>query len=307
MRRLTTNPWPWLIACAAMLPFLAWQPEAIASQHALDEIWNLGHIVLFACATTLTLSRARPRWDFTATALAILVAGIAIGAAIEWLQGIIGRDSSALDVVRDTTGMLLVLAIAAYRQHHRRWTVALSVVTLPLLTWLVLPPLRASIDAVDAYQQFPVLFAGDSRLEMERFDPSSRLSLQPGTDGRYALHVALTTAKYSGFSLVNFPGDWRGFRTLVLDVGNPSAQPLTVTCKVQDRKHNFRFDDRYNRRFTLPSGRSRIVIELDDVHHAPATRQMDMARIDELSCFAISLPAPRRLDVYRIALTGAQE
>lgn len=306
MRRLAANPWPWAIVCGLLLPFLAWQPEAIASRHALDEIWNLGHIVLFACATAAALTWLRPRPGFAATVAVTVTAGLAIGAAIEWLQGIVGRDSSALDVVRDGTGVLTVLALSAIAHRRSGWAVALTAVALPLLTWLVIPPVRASIDAIDGYRQFPILFAGDSRLEIERFDPSPRLALQPSADGDYALHVALTTARYSGFSLVNFPGDWRDYRTLVVDVGNPSPQPLSITCKIQDRTHDFRLSDRYNHRFTLPAGRSRIVIDLDAVRRAPATRQMDMARIDELSCFAVALPAPRWLVVYRIALTNSQ-
>jgi hypothetical protein len=112
------------------------------------------------------------------------------------------------------------------------------------------------------------------------------------------MKILLTTDEYSGASLRYFDGDWASARTLQISLYNPDSDPLRITCRIHDRKHNddgMEYEDRFNRSYLLMPGWSQIEIDLDEVEKSPANRKMDMKRIQGVMLFAVSLPEPRVL------------
>jgi hypothetical protein len=70
-----------------------------------------------------------------------------------------------------------------------------------------------------------------------------------------------------------------------------------MTCRIHDRIHvqgGRRFQDRFNRRYTMQPGWNRIHIPLLDVQQAPEGRAMDLNFIMAVGLFAT------RLDRLRI-------
>jgi hypothetical protein len=95
-----------------------------------------------------------------------------------------------------------------------------------------------------------------------------------------ALRVSFGTAPYAGISLDEPYPDWRTAHTLVLDLRNPGELDLPLVVRVHDRAHNYQFQDRFNREFTLGAHESlQIAIPIAEIEHAPAGRLMNLSQI----------------------------
>lgn len=295
LRRLTLIA---LLALGCLLLFLGRQPEGTSQW--LRELWNFGHVALFAGLTWALLQRwhAALRWQLPL----LLVATALLGYLVELVQRQIGRDFSLRDVLLDVIGSALGLFVATRRRLTRsqQWLVGLPL--LAILGALVVPFALVVWDTVQAQRQFPRLATFESPLELRRFQ------LYGGTHGEIrdgALQLELGTDEWSGFTLFEPPADWRGFGRLVLAFDNPGSAPVELTCRIHDRQHRtHRFDihDRFNRRFLLAPGSHVLRISLSDVEQAPRTRAMAMARIDALGCFVHRQSASHVLQLRRLFL-----
>lgn len=267
------------------------------------EAWDLGHVVLFS-----GLAFAIGRWEMGWTPLRKIVVAIVIAAVVgllvEVLQLFIGRDFSLFDVAYDVLGAVVGMVVASWpqlRRYPREIVISLCGAVALLVAVIVAPVAATGWDAWRAQRQFPALVAFDSTLERGRFRVVGGTGLDIG-DGQMA--VALTTAVYSGFFIKDAPRDWRGYSTLIVDLVNPDAAPLPLTCRIHDREHttNYRSSDRFNRRFSIAPGTHRLIIPLADVEMAPRGRVMAMDQIYEFGCFVHKLEQPRRLIVRGIRL-----
>jgi hypothetical protein len=165
----------------------------------------------------------------------------------------------------------------------------------------------ALLDEYAMRRSFPVLADFSTPFELGRWEspfPMSVVSVPWGVDGVYALKVELQPADYAGFKLRYFNGDWRGFRTLSVRIFNPALVAQELTCRINDLRHETdnRFTDRYNGRFMLARGWSRIEMPLEAVRKAPKDREMDMARVTGLGCFTAHAEVERVLIVGRVGL-----
>jgi VanZ family protein len=267
------------------------------------EAWDLGHVILFS-----GLAFAIGRWEVTWTPLrkivvAVIVAAL-VGLLVEVLQRLVGREFSLFDVAYDVLGAVVGMVLASWRQlrvYSRPAVAALVGVVVVLIAVIFGPVAATGWDSLRAYRQFPVLASFDSPLERGRFFAVGGTDLDIGA-GRMA--VALTTAVYSGFFLDDAPRNWRNHRRLVVDLINPEAEPLPLSCRNHDREHmaSHRFGDRYNRNLAIAPGASRLVIDLDEVEAAPKGRAMAMDQIYEFGCFVHKLERRRQLIVNEIRL-----
>ena len=126
---------------------------------------------------------------------------------------------------------------------------------------------------------FPTLFESCSSLD--RYFVSVRganMDVVPSTGPTSSpcgkvLRVTLSGAPYAGVTLEEPYPNWRRANTLVLDLRNPGDTDLPLATRVHDATHNFQFDDRFNREFTLPAHeRLEIAIPISEIEHAPAGR-----------------------------------
>ncbi|MBI5577215.1 MAG: VanZ family protein [Deltaproteobacteria bacterium] len=299
--------WPPAVVLAVLL--FAGGP-GYHSLRSVQALWNLGHIVAFSLWTYLlvTWSRVEEYSPLRQRALGIAFCMVA-GAGSEWIQSWIGRDASLGDVLRDVAGGWLTLSFFApsaksFSRHARRATGALAVFFLVVAC---LPLATALFDEAASRSRFPVLSDFETPFEKSRWEGGARYSVDTtiARRGKSSLRVDMDTSLYSGVSLVYFPRKWTGYRALVIDVLNPSPDPLDIRCRIHDKRHEEgerQTQDRFNRFYRLPPGWNEIRIDLDDVANAPKDRAMDLENIRAVGLFAMKLPAPRSMYVDSVRL-----
>lgn len=295
----------WLIGVillASTLLFFLGGPD-YESPRSYKASWDLGHIAYFALLTLLIcrfdfIKRLSPARQWTV----IISVTFVLGTFIELLQYGTQREADILDVIRDLTGSALVLVFSPRPTATltTRWlTIARSGIVLILLG--LLTPLAISLtDETIARQQFPVLSDFNTPFEMSRWTSDAPISLTrlPAISQKNLLEISLTTSRYSGVILKYFPRDWRDYKMLNINLYQPEATPLRITCRIHDLQHTRgeqAFADRYNQSFTLAQGWNQITIDLHDVATAPQDRPMDMQQIHAIGLFTIELPRPRQL------------
>ena len=201
---------------------------------------------------------------YIVTFLACLV--LALGT--EYLQSLLGRDSSWEDARNDMLGALFALLLGASREsagrpRARAWAACGAVVVAAVAAF----PL-AWICAAYAWRAtaFPVLWQSDAPLAR----PFS-----------YWKQDA-----YPGLVLDEPARDWRGYSSLELRLRSRSAEGTRVNLRVHDVAHNHQFSDRYNAGFDLKgSGEQTLRIPLERIQRGPATRELDLSAIRGLVVF----------------------
>jgi hypothetical protein len=299
--------WPLALSLAVLL-FVG--GPGYRSPRSIAAAWDLGHVVAFALWSYLLVSW-RPvaetsvpgQWGI------VLAFCLVAGSATEGIQWVIGGDVSAADFFRDVVGGLITLSwLAPSARKLRggaRWAArGLAAILLILAS---IPLATALSDEAIARHQFPTLSDFETPLETNRWEGDARYTVSRAVArrGKASLCVEMGTALYSGVSLVYFPGDWRGYRFLTMDVQNPSQEEIVVTCRVHDRLHEAgeqRHEDRFNRTFRLSPGWSEIRIDLGEVARAPAGREMDLGRIRAVMLFAKNLPQRRTIYLDSVRL-----
>jgi len=119
------------------------------------------------------------------------------------------------------------------------------------------------------------------------------------------MKVMLNTNTYSGVALKYFPGDWEGYRYFKFSVYNPDSENLKLTCRIHDWQHTQgqqKYEDRFNRSFSISQGWHTITIPLEQVALAPENRLMEMQRIQGVGLFTVRLTHPRTFYVDDVGL-----
>jgi hypothetical protein len=264
--------------------------------HALQK---LAHPVTFGVVALLflTLLRRTPPRRFRCYVVAFALT-VLCGAGTEVAQGLLNRDPALLDVLRDALGAgtaltaFATLVPGADARGRRGWRV-MGVLSALVGFAIMVAPISIALAAYARRDlRFPMLLEACSPLDRYFLDdggadvsvvPSMGLTTSPCGS---ALRVQFGTAPYSGVMLEEPYPDWRTARTLVLDLRNPGELDLPLAVRVHDRAHNFKFQDRFNREFTLHAHeRLEIAIPIAEIEHAPAGRLMDLSRIAGVAVF----------------------
>ncbi len=296
------------LLCGSILFFLS-GPD-YNSPRAFSAFWNLGHIIYFSL-----LSYALSKWDRLTRYrlihqwLFVLSVTLVSGTLIELVQyHIPHRTADPTDVIRDLTGSFLFLSFSsAYSGGLGKLKIILRTVAIMLLLIQLRPLTTSLLDKTIAWRQFPLLSGFETPFELDRWQGSTRMTIKhiPAIATGNIMQIALSSAHYSGVELRYFPGDWRKYKTLELNVYNPQAQPLPITCRIHDLQHAQgvqQYSDRYNHRFLLRRGWNKIKIDLNDVASAPRHRKMDLGQIRSLGIFVSSQPQPRIIFLDNIKL-----
>jgi VanZ family protein len=295
----------YLIALFVLAGLLLFAPMPITPSYFARTIENAGHTPLFFLLTLglLFVLRTDQRfWGARLYAAAGMV-GAGTGFLSEVIQRPLARDASWEDVAADALGV--VLALAAYAMFERRsalrpWhRVSAFVVALGCIAIFLVPIVRMTRAYVHRNGQFPVLADFHSRLELywtvsigvNRFILDDTLAVEFGNE------------EFPGVSFHEPVPDWRGYKTLLIDVENPDSRPLELVVRVHDRKHTRAFADRYNKSFWLTPGERRTLrIPLEDIRRGPRHRLMDMAHISDITLFKGAPEGSRVLHIYTLKL-----
>lgn len=222
---------------------------------------------------------------------------ILLGALSEFAQVFTARDADLLDWVWDIIGITGFLGIASLADRERslarhakqRWLLAGGAVLLFLLA--VAPLAYYSYAYVARQLAHPSLLEFDRIWEHEIISASSTANLEwvaapddwplEGMLGRFRLSAG------EGSALVFQPhSDWQGYDRLTFIAGTADGSTLPVTLRVNDHFHTHVYDDRFNQKFILTPTPRQISISLETIRTSPATRVMDLSRIQDIILFA---------------------
>lgn len=305
-----------LAACALLLTLVlvtALPPR----NHFIALLNNAGHAPIFGAVAWLTLQwlPQRERGPLAAT-LRLFIAfavAIALGAAVEGLQFLMGRGASHEDVLMDAAGAAFVLCLLALRQ-QRNATAGAPAAGRRLLhagalcaAAVVIAPLAGAAHAYFERQRvFPELVRFDGARALYFLEGGGASLSIAGLPGPWAagrpqaaLRVRIGREHTPGLRVNEPVPDWRGYRMLVLELVNPGRAPLQLTVRVHDAAHDQRHEDRFNRVYVLEAGsRREIHIALEDIARAPIGRRLDLARVTGLGLFESSGRAPVGAELY---------
>jgi hypothetical protein len=292
-----------LFAAVCVILLFFGGPDLIRTR-SFKHAWDLGHIAAFA-VWSLLLMRAWP-WlaaaPFGQSAIVVVLFCLVAGGSVEVLQGLTGRYPAWADMGRNAIGCLLALFFLFPKRLSlaRCWRRLFQAVTLALLLTTLFPVTRALVDEWMAWRRFPVLADFEAPYELGRWSGNAGLSVDEtiAHSGRASLRIDLNTDRYSGPALHYFPGNWQGWGRISFSIYNPDTEPIHLTCKINDRRHDvsgYRYEDRFNRTVVIKSGWNRISVSMRDVEHSPHDRKMDLKHITEFNLFTVSLPVPRTI------------
>ena len=261
-------------------------------------------------------ANAWPDWPLYMTALAICVA---LGALIEFLQGFEGRPPSFFDVMTDTAGAMVGLAVwtlatrpATGEPHaalgQNPWPViALGLAGFAFVLWR---PMHVAIAYAHRAAAFPTIadfssahgldFVTTGGVGAACADIPAPWAHGPG---ERALEIRYDPQHPPAVQVVEPQGDWRAFSVIAVDLTNAGPSELSLVLRILDATHDWSHEDRFNLPLVIPpQTRTTVRIALPAVEAAPATRRMDMARIGNVMLFGQPPATPGVLYVARVWL-----
>ncbi len=101
-----------------------------------------------------------------------------------------------------------------------------------------------------------------------------------------SLRVQPDRGRWPGLSLEEVWPDWRAYSTLVIDLSNTGNEAFSILVRIDDRRSDPHFRDRYNQQFELaPLSRRVIRISMTEIESAPTGAKMDLAHIQRITLF----------------------
>ena len=108
--------------------------------------------------------------------------------------------------------------------------------------------------------------------------------------GSYSLEVKMYPGvEWPGFGFGVKEG-WKGYSNLSLHVFNPAREPVTLTCRIDDRRDDPPYADRVNRRITLKPGDNVVSMDIRQLRTSGTVRRLNPGNI---CCFLLFM---HRLD-----------
>jgi hypothetical protein len=299
----------WIVGLVMVLAFAILVLERLRLPHDTllwREIQNTGHTPLFGiiALVCLGLSHAvlkkitlNSLWHY----ILAFLATIAIGAISELSQIFRSRDADIWDLVRDIIGALGFLGLHCSILRARTCNMArtrfrrsvIAVLSVAVLIGSVLPVTMLAVAYKKRDVVFPVIMDSESRFENmfvttqnSSLDAVRSPSLFSAATGSHVGRLVLFPATYSGFRIDDPYPDWLGRDTLLIDFYSDEDMTIQLILRIDDRRHNQSYDDRFNYSFPVPPGQSSISVPLDRIRTAPARREMQMQDIAAIHIFA---------------------
>lgn len=284
------------VVLIGLLPLFFFGGPDWASGPLYRSAWNLGHVIFFALLTwLLQLYLGTGGWRQW-----LVISGLVLfaGMGLEYLQSFVERQVDWGDILRNLIGAWLVLAwrspASAGRARVGIWVARMAATLLLLLELVAVAGVALQQYHID--RQLPLLADLETPEAIRHWSGDVRYSREHSADGGYSLAIHLGTGRYSGVSLNNMPGDWRGYERLSFRLYNPGPGPLALTLRLNDQQHDRGpglYHDRFNSHFVARPGWHHYRFDLAEVQAAPASRGMDMNKMRRLGLFTTRLEKPR--------------
>ena len=282
------------------------------SHRLLKEIWDTGHIVLFAGLIWLFLLMPllkNRRW--IELFLFTTVFSLLLGFAIEFLQILVGRDFDVKDVLNDVLGGYLGLLIftALQSQRHIAISIFMYFSMLSIIVFSLKPLTITMMDEFRMNADFPMLASFEAPYELSRWENNLSSAYAVKKHARHeskSMRIDFDAGKYPGVTLKYFPRDWQDFSLITFSVFNSGNENILMELKIHDRQHALKgrkYTDRFNRKFKLKQGWNDLVVLMEEVESAPRGREMNLSEITNFSLFLHDLkkPATLYLDGLRLS------
>ena len=283
----------------------------VNSHRVVQQVWNSGHIVLFAGFVWLLLHLpVLEKRQWYECLLITTVFCLTLGLIIEFLQLLVGRSFEMKDLLNDLLGGYLGFLVFTVRQFWRHQMIRglMFLLMSGIVTWGVWPVAVNALDELKMNDDFPVLADFETPFELSRWKSNfSDLSIVTDhvRDGLKSMRVDIGLGQYPGVSLAYFVSDWQGFKWLKFSIFNASAESHSIELKIFDEEHKLRglkYKDRYNRKLVLKPGMNDLLISVDEVKLAPAEREMNLGDIAGVSLFLHDPQQPVTLYVDSLRL-----
>jgi len=294
-----------IIITAAIVSFLLFNNFGESDSRLLNWIINFGHFFLFGsvalvCLWVLNQGKGLSE-KYTIGYLKAWAATSVLGVTTELIQALTSyRHCRLTDMFTDALGAAVFL-LFTYSSQSKSLFIHFKTVRNVLLILIMIRIHYFFILLIDTWNMetgFPVLSSFETPFEMSRYsnqhDTLIRSKLH-ATEGEYSLETDLKPGLYPGISMNYLHNDWIGYTYLSFDVFLEGTTPLDLTIRINDRKHNNEYRDRFNRRLQIVPGNNHISLRLNEVKIAPHRRVMDMADITNICIFSYKLKAPRTI------------
>jgi len=293
------------VACLLSIVLLFPFPQ---SGRHWTELFNLAHAPSFLLAYLLVVGLFDPScigfpksWHrilpLGAGRLIVLASVLLVlGVACEMLQGFVGRSPSVSDVIANGCGVVAGMFWCLSRHcRARACRTGVSLITVGLLIAASWSPIFELYDCYLQHQDFPLLASFERPREMHMWyshEAAIHRTTTWSTQGSASLCVRGSAGtEYPGAKLQWPINNWNEATALEMDVFNPGDTPLKLSISIADRLHAASGNATTDRFGTsvelLPVKDVHIRIELADVRNAPASRRMDMTRIESLNLFIV--------------------
>jgi hypothetical protein len=286
-----------------------------------NSIYDAGHAPLFGFVALCVLSLIRivlPNMPGPKLYLFAFATTTILGAVTELAQFFSVRDADAGDFIRNAAGAAAFLAFRAALEKRPGGGLAISsrvartalLASASILMLAVFAPVAVRVaDYRERDRNFPILCEFESRWERTFIQPVSaglEQGLLPaafGEDaGRRSGRWTLYSRPWPGLALREPFPDWTGYRALRFEVWSDLDEPVDMTLRAEDRRHDPGADDRARIRFTVEPGWNEIRVDLDRLRDAPPSRALDMDEVALVMIYARSPEEPFTLWIDSVRL-----
>ena len=234
---------------------------------------------------------------------------VALAAAGEWGQSLVGRTASLADLARGVLGGVaaaVVLRCVLVRPVHPEKVVGAGLVVVTVIGWAGYQYGAVFLDAFRAYRSFPVLADFRSRGAAERWRTESatvRRVAADGTEPAWVGELVFVPNEPNASWIVLLPvvRDWSAYRTLRCELFFRGA-PLDLRLSIRDGRKVIRPQRRFDWHAHLAAGRHTVRIDLDAVARGGEFAPVDLARVQSFHFGLAGLRQPRTVVLERIYL-----
>lgn len=286
-----------LILCGMTLLFVV-SPTQEHSRLSL-ELWNLGHFFLFFFISFFWLFYFAHKKQKTVSLLWFMLVCFALALFTELVQlKIPGRTFSMSDIGKDLAGSAYAVLVFLLLQ-KRISRVKFGLITALLLITLTARPLQLALERWERNSTFPILADFETDVGSAKWvNSNTSVSKEVAAKGKHSLKVSINSDdQYSGVGLGHFPSNWQQFKYVKFSIFVNDAAQININIFDQRHLSNYNYQDRFNKLLNLEKGWNHISIPLHKVKRAPASRLMNMAKIQRIGFFSAH---PHSVDEFYI-------
>lgn len=298
-----------LIVVAFPLLALLFIPNVPQGTRLWGESLNSGHAILFGIIAAMVLWTGKASSRFTSYALPkqYLLVGVGIqilGILTEFIQPLFHRDCEAGDMIRDGVGLTAFLCtLAAYNQFldgdkielTRRTRNGLRTIAVLCLLGAFAPAGVWGLAYLYRGEQFPVLASYHSFLGRKfLLTPHASLRpIEPPSDWierrpQDCAELSFFPAEFPGLTIEEVSPDWHEYDSLAFDLFSKLPAPISLALRIDDHKHDYSFNDRYNLELTVAPGLNHVVVPMTAIERGPRRRRINLSSMARILLFAVN-------------------